>query len=60
VWLDLAFIQSPANWMKDLSLGPDPRADINRDSEITACDLAKTQSPAFWNQPVPALTCTCP
>jgi len=58
--LDLAFIQSPANWMKDLSLAADPRADINRDGEITGCDLAKTQSPAFWNQPIPALTCTCP
>jgi hypothetical protein len=58
--LDLARIQSPANWMKDLSQDPDPRADVNRDGEITGCDLAKTQSPAFWNQPVPPLTCTCP
>ncbi len=58
--LDLAAIQSPANWNHDLSEGADPRADINRDGQVSGLDLAKVQSPANWNQPVPALDCGCP
>ncbi len=59
--LDLALIQSPGSWNKDLSEPtPSPRADVNRDGQVTALDLAKAQSPAFWNQPVPPLTCGCP
>ena len=59
--LDLARIQSPSNWNKDLSeAGTDPRADINRSGNMTGTDLAKVQSPSTWNQPNPALTCTCP
>ncbi len=59
--LDLAAIQSPGSWNKDLSVaGVNPRADVNRDGQVTALDLAKAQSPAYWNKPVPPLPCICP
>ncbi len=58
--LDLAAMQSPSSWNKDLS---DPlvnrRADVNRDGQVTALDSAKAQSPQFWNKPVVPLECTC-
>jgi hypothetical protein len=57
--LDLARIQSPANWNQDLTVAS-ARADVNRDGQATGLDLAKVQSPATWNQPVPPLTCICP
>lgn len=58
--LDLAAMQSPLNWNKDLSSpGSNPRADINRDGQVTALDSAKAQSPQYWNLPVVPLGCTC-
>ncbi len=57
--LDLAAMQSPANWNQDLTVA-NPRADVNRDGQVTGLDQAKAQIPAFWNKPVPPLTCTCP
>jgi hypothetical protein len=59
--LDLALIQSPSSWNRDLSEPlVDPRGDVNRDGQVTGLDLAKAQSPAFWNLPIPSLTCSCP
>jgi hypothetical protein len=57
--LDLAAIQNPLNWNRDLAANADPRADVNRDGLVSGLDLAAVQSPTTWNQPEPPLTCTC-